>query len=108
MSLSAIRTAAFFEREAGVFKALGHPARVAILHALAEGPVCACELAAVAECGFPAASRHLAVLRVAGLVAAERRAQKIFYRLTRPCVLGFIDCLAAPAAAVACQVRDAR
>jgi hypothetical protein len=33
------------------------------------------------------------VLRHASLIADERRGQQIFYRLTRPCVLTFAECL---------------
>ena len=80
-------------RQAQVFKALGHFGRMAILHALAGGEVCACELAKVAGCSPSTASRHLLVLRHAGLIADERRGQQIFYRLTCPCVLTFAECI---------------
>jgi len=76
-----------------VFKALGHPGRMAIVHALADGAVCACELAHAAGVASSTASRHLLVLRHAGLIADERRGQQIFYRLTCPCVLTFAECL---------------
>ena len=81
------------KRQAEVFKALGHPGRMAIVHALGDGEVCACELATVAGCAASTASRHLTVLRHAGLIADERRGQQIFYRLTCPCVLTFALCL---------------
>jgi ArsR family transcriptional regulator len=73
-------TKAALKRQAEVFKALGHPGRMAIVHALGNGPVCACELAAVAGVGASTASRHLGVLRQAGLIDDERRGQQIFYR----------------------------
>ncbi len=82
-----------FKRQAEVFKALGHEGRMAIIHALAGGPVCACKLAEAAGCGLSTASRHLTVLKHAGLIADERRGQQIFYRLACPCVLTFADCL---------------
>lgn len=85
--------AAAVKHQAEVFKALGHPGRMAIIHALAEGPVCACALAEVAGCAPSTASRHLTVLRHAGLIADERRGQQVFYRLTCPCVLSFAECL---------------
>ena len=81
------------KRQAEVFKALGHPGRMAIVHALAHGAVCACDLAGVAGCAPSTASRHLLVLRHAGLIADERRGQQIFYRLSCPCVLTFAECL---------------
>jgi ArsR family transcriptional regulator len=80
-------------RQAQVFKALGHFGRMAILHALADGEVCACELAAAAGCSPSTASRHLLLLRHAGLIADERRGQQIFYRLSCPCVLTFAECI---------------
>lgn len=80
-------------RQAEIFKALGHPARMAIIHALADGPVCACDLARAAGCGLSTTSRHLTVLRHAGLIDDERRGQQIFYRLVFPCVLTFAECL---------------
>ena len=81
------------KRQAEVFKALGHAGRMAMVHALEDGPVCACELAEAAGCGPSTASRHLTVLRHAGLIADERRGQQIFYRLIFPCVLTFAECL---------------
>ena len=81
------------QRQAGVFKALGHPGRMAIIHALADGEVCACDLAEVAGCSPSTTSRHLTVLRSAGLIEDERRGQQIFYRLVFPCVLTFAQCI---------------
>ena len=81
------------KRQAEVFKALGHAGRLAIVHALRDGPVCACELAEVAGCRAPTASRHLSILRQAGLVEDERRGQQVFYHLSFPCVLGFAECI---------------
>jgi DNA-binding transcriptional ArsR family regulator len=90
---SAKPTKAALKRQAEVFKALGHPGRMAIVHALAGGEICACELAAVAGCAPSTASRHLQVLRHAGLIADERRGQQIIYRLTCPCVVTFAHCI---------------
>ena len=81
------------KRQAEVFKALGHPGRMAIVHALNNGQICACELATVAGCAASTTSRHLTVLRHAGLIADERRGQQIFYRLACPCVLTFAECI---------------
>ncbi|MBB5352452.1 ArsR family transcriptional regulator [Haloferula luteola] len=81
------------DRQAEIFKALGHPTRMAMIHALAGEPVCACDLARAASCGLSTASRHLTVLRHAGLIEDERRGQQIFYRLVFPCVLSFAECL---------------
>lgn len=92
-SLAGRPTKAALKRQAEVFKALGHPGRMAIVHALADGEVCACELATVAGCAPSTTSRHLTVLKHAGLIADERRGQQIMYRLSCPCVLTFAECL---------------
>ncbi len=92
-SAAKAKTKAALKRQAEVFKALGHPGRMAIVHALGHGEVCACELAAVAGVAASTTSRHLSVLRNAGLIADERRGQQIFYRLTCPCVLTFAQCI---------------
>ncbi|MCH7227926.1 ArsR/SmtB family transcription factor [Haloferula sp. A504] len=93
MKQSSLPSRRSLSRQAEVFKALGHAGRMAIVHALKEGPVCACELAAVAGCSNSTTSRHLSVLRHAGVIEDERRGQQIFYHLAFPCVLSFADCI---------------
>jgi DNA-binding transcriptional ArsR family regulator len=81
---------------APVFKALGHPARVTIVRELAAGEKCVCELVEALGLGWSTVSRHLAVLREAGIVADDKRGLQVFYRLELPCVVHFISCLDAP------------
>ena len=80
-------------RQAQVFKALGHFGRMTIVHALAGGEVSGCDLPEAAGCSPSTASRYLLVLGHAGLIAAERRGQQIYYRLTCPCVLTLAECI---------------
>lgn len=89
-----------------VFKALGHPARVAIIRRLEEGEGCVCELVEVVGLGWSTVSRHLAVLREAGVVADEKRGMQVFYHLTLPCVARFITCLDNPDAMREWQRQD--
>lgn len=79
-----------------VFKALGHPARVTIVQALANDERCVCDLVERVGLGWSTVSRHLSVLREAGVVADEKRGLQVFYRLTLPCVGRFIACLESP------------
>lgn len=76
-----------------VFKALGHPARLAIVRALMDGERCVCDLVDASGLGWSTTSRHLDVLRQAGVVSSEKRAQKIFYRNELACVADLISCL---------------
>lgn len=80
-----------------VFKALGHPARVKIVRALADGEKCVRDLVEAAGFGWSTVSRHLSVLREAGVVTDEKRGQQVIYQMALPCVNRFLDCLENPA-----------
>jgi DNA-binding transcriptional ArsR family regulator len=78
---------------AEIFKALGHPARLAMVIALGEGERCVCELQEIVGSDMSTISKHLTVLRTVGLVAAEKRGKQVFYSLKIPCTLGFVTCV---------------
>lgn len=64
-----------------VFKALADPTRREILHLLRTGPRSSGEIAAHFPSAWATISRHLAVLRDAELVTAERNGSSIRYEL---------------------------
>lgn len=64
-----------------LFKALADPTRVRILGLLLGGEVCVCNIHDSLRIPQPKASRHLAYLRRAGLVHAEKRGLWVYYRL---------------------------
>jgi ArsR family transcriptional regulator len=81
-----------------VFKALGNPARLTLVRTLQRGERCVCDLVEACGLGWSATSKHLEVLRDAGIVGNEKRGQQVFYHLQLACVGEFIACLdAAPA-----------
>ena len=63
------------------FRALADGTRRNILSLLRSGPRTSGEIASQFDSSWPTISRHLAVLRDAGLVATERRGQEIYYEL---------------------------
>lgn len=66
-------------------KALAHPSRLLIVDELLQrGEQCVCELTKLVGADVSTVSRHLAVLRVAGIVIDERRGLQVFYRLRSP------------------------
>jgi DNA-binding transcriptional ArsR family regulator len=67
--------------EASVFRALADPTRRQILEDLREGELSAGEIAERFPISGPSVSRHLGVLRSAGLVRERREANKIYYSL---------------------------
>ena len=73
--------------QAEVLKTLASPRRLEILHALASGPIEVGRLAQRIGATQPNVSQHLAVLRTAGLVDAERDGREVRYRLADPDVM---------------------
>jgi DNA-binding transcriptional ArsR family regulator len=73
--------------QAQVLKVLASPRRLEILHRLAEGPIEVGRLAEALGASQPNVSQHLAVMRSAGIVDAEREGREIRYRLVDPEVL---------------------
>ena len=63
------------------FKALSDPTRREILRLLGKRPLTAGEIVSRFSLSQPAISRHLAVLRQAGLVSAARNGQNVVYAL---------------------------
>ena len=78
---------------AEVAKALAHPSRLAMIEELARGERCVCELQALVGHDMSTVSRHLSVLRAAGIVDDEKRGAWVYYRLKCPCILGVFSCV---------------
>ncbi|MCX8109119.1 MAG: metalloregulator ArsR/SmtB family transcription factor [Verrucomicrobiae bacterium] len=82
-----------FKVQARILKALAHPSRLLMVDELSRGERCVCELAKLVGAEMPTVSRHLALLRGAGIVEDEKRGVQVFYRLKTPCVMKFFQCL---------------
>jgi ArsR family transcriptional regulator len=89
------KTVAQYKAQAKVLKALAHPSRLLIVNELSKRERCVCELAEMVGSEMPTVSRHLALLREAGIVADDKRGAQVFYRLKVPCVMKFFQCIAA-------------
>jgi len=76
-----------------MLKALAHPSRLLMVEALAEGKKCVCELQELVGSDMSTVSKHLSVLKRAGLVESEKRGLQVFYTLLSPCVLNFFTCV---------------
>lgn len=64
-----------------MFKALGDDVRLRIVALLAHGELCVCHIEEALSLTQPNASRHLAILRAAGIVSHQRRDKWVYYRL---------------------------
>ena len=79
--------------KAEVFKAMGHPLRLGVIELLQDGEKCVCEIVEQVGTEISNVSKHLSVLKKAGIVADRRDGLKIMYRLTMPCALDFAKCV---------------
>lgn len=86
---------ALYEAKARILKALAHPTRLWMAEELVNGERCVCEFTDVIDADFSTVSKHLSVLKQAGIVEDEKRGKQVFYRLKVPCVLKFTQCIEA-------------
>lgn len=84
-----------FEERARILKAMAHPTRLYIVDVLADGERCVHELTEMVGADMSTVSKHLSVLRSAGILSDEKRGSEVYYSLRMACVLGFFDCVEA-------------
>jgi ArsR family transcriptional regulator len=88
------RTKAKYEARAQIIKAMAHPARLFIVDELSKsGERCVCELTQMIGTDMSTVSRHLGMLKAAGLVEDEKRGSMVYYRLRMKCILNFFECI---------------
>ena len=83
-----------YEARSRILKAMAHPTRLFIVDELGRsGQRCVCELTEMIGADMSTISKHLAVLRSAGIVEDEKRGSMVYYRLRVTCVLSFFQCI---------------
>ena len=82
-----------YEARARIAKAIAHPTRLVLLDALADNEFCVNELTELVGADQSTVSKHLAILREIGLVAARREGTTHYYRITCRCLTGVFDCI---------------
>ncbi len=87
------RTKAKFELRATIVKAMAHPTRLFIVEELSKQEHCVCELTEMIDADTSTVSKHLTVLKNAGIVKDEKRGTMVYYQLRCPCVLEFFGCI---------------
>ena len=75
-----------------MLKALAHPVRVTIFEFLSDSEKTVTEIVEFLGAKEANTSRHLAVLRNAGLVAARKNGLNVYYSIKMPCLLPALAC----------------
>ena len=93
-----MKTKAKYSREryaarARIAKAMAHPSRLLMLEALEGKERCVCELTELVGADQSTVSKHLAVLKQAGLVEDRKEGVMVYYRVKVCCLQGFWNCI---------------
>lgn len=76
-----------------VVKAMAHPTRLLVIEALLDGERCVNDLNLTADCDVTTLSKHLAVMKRAGILSCEKRGLNVYYRVACPCLGDFFRCV---------------
>ena len=82
-----------YQARAKVIKALAHPTRLFIVDQISKEERCVCDLTERVGADMSTVSKHLSVLKEAGIVSDEKRGLMVFYRLRVPCILNLFGCI---------------
>ncbi len=81
------------EARAKIIKAMAHPSRLFIVDQLARSAYCVCELQEMIGDDMSTISKHLSVLKNAGIIKDEKKGAQVYYSLRVPCAIKFFDCV---------------
>ncbi len=82
-----------FQARANVLKALAHPSRLFLVEVLSEKPYCVTDLTKMVGADTSTVSKHLSILKSAGLLADKKKGKQVYYSLRMRCALNFLDCV---------------
>ena len=81
------------QARAKIIKAMAHPTRLFVVDELSRGERCVCELTEMIGADMSTVSKHLSLLKSAGIVQDNKRGAQVYYSLRCPCVLDFFRCV---------------
>lgn len=82
-----------YEYRSKILKAMAHPTRLFIIDELYKEKKCVQELTNMIGHDISTVSRHLSVLRNAGIIKSKKVEKKVYYELICPCVVNFFTCV---------------
>jgi ArsR family transcriptional regulator len=82
-----------YETRARIIKAMAHPTRLFIIDKLTEKEYCVCELTEMVGVDISTLSKHLSVMKSAGLLKTRREGNTIYYSLTCECITKYLSCV---------------
>ena len=95
-----------YQARAKIMKAMSHPTRLFIVDEVAKGERCVCELTEIIGDHISTVSKHLAVLKNAGILSSHKNGSHMLYQLRVPCAVDFLDCVERVLKAVASRHNE--
>ena len=83
------------EIRAKIIKAMAHPVRLMVIEFLKNGEHSFSEIFDLFQLDKSTVSKHLLVLKEAGVVSSRKEGADMFYKLDVPCVIDFFSCVTA-------------
>ncbi len=81
-----------FDARVKIIKAMAHSTRLFIIDELSKKEKCVCELQKMIGDDFSTVSKHLTILKNAGLVFSSKQGNQVFYKIDAECVCKIICC----------------
>jgi len=82
-----------YEIRAQIVKAMAHPTRLFIVDELSRKEKCVRELTRMIGADMSTVSRHLSILKKAGIIQDKKKGIQVYYQLKVPCVMNFFQCV---------------
>lgn len=81
-----------YELQSKIMKALAHPARLLIVNELCNREMFVCELQKLIGDDISTVSKHLSILKQAGIIENRKEGLRIYYRLKLKCIPMLLSC----------------
>jgi len=81
----------FCKARADVLKALAHPSRLYMVEKIQENPHCVCELSELVGSDTSTVSKHLSILKAAGILRDRKEGTTVYYSLACDCIDGILS-----------------
>lgn len=81
------------QKRVAVLKALAHPSRLLVTERLMQGEACVSELRDLVGDDVSTVSKHLLILKSAGVVTCQKRGLNVYYQLVCDCFSDFLQCV---------------
>ena len=87
------KSKALYEERANIIRAMAHPTRLFIVEDLSKSKQCVRDLTEMVGADISTVSKHLSVLKNAGIISDEKKGLNVYYSLRVPCILNFFGCV---------------